>query len=274
MSLLKRTGPLKVPERAAMNDPGMSPAAPEGHEAYGLVEPFDSLAMQALALISESVSQFLDEFTRRVAVEMGRGCSITMQRGGDAAPYTVASSDEQTVRLDELQYAQDDGPCLTATRTGVPVIVTDMATESRFGSYPAHAARVGARSSMSYPLAMATEHALAALNLYAGHPLDPPPELRQRAEGLARNAAGALDLAQRLTDQRELIGNLTTALESRSVIDQAIGVLVAQQRCHPSAAFDLLVTASQSRNIKLRVIASRIVTSAQGNRPGTDGARP
>ena len=257
-------------------DPRNTPEEPEKHDDShddSTQASFDSSAMQVLLLVSESVTQILNEFTRRAAAETGHRCSLTVQRGGVSNPYTVASSDELTVRLDELQYARDDGPCLTALRSGTPVIVTDMATETRFGSYPAHAVEVGARSSMSYPLIMAEQDTAGALNLYADAPLDSSPELRKRAEALAKHGAGALALAHRLDDQQHLISNLKTALESRSVIDQAIGVLIAQQRCDSGAAFNLLLSASQNRNIKLRDVAAAIVASAHRNIPGAPGKR-
>ena len=51
------------------------------------------------------------------------------------------------------------------------------------------------------------------------------------------------------------------------MIDQAIGVIMAQERCTQGRAFDLLRSASQSRNVKLRDIAAAIVTSVSGEPP-------
>ena len=49
------------------------------------------------------------------------------------------------------------------------------------------------------------------------------------------------------------------AMDSRSVIDQAIGVVMAQNRCDAQAAFAILTRASQNRNVKLREIARATV---------------
>lgn len=51
------------------------------------------------------------------------------------------------------------------------------------------------------------------------------------------------------------------------MIDQALGVLMAQQRCGQARAFALLRNASQRRNIKLRELAREIVTSVSGEPP-------
>jgi AmiR/NasT family two-component response regulator len=51
------------------------------------------------------------------------------------------------------------------------------------------------------------------------------------------------------------------AMDSRSIIDQAMGVIMAQNRCDADAAFAILTRASQNRNIKLREIARGTVMS-------------
>jgi anti-sigma B factor antagonist len=48
-------------------------------------------------------------------------------------------------------------------------------------------------------------------------------------------------------------------LESLPVIEQAKGILMAQQRCGPDEAFGLIRRASQLANIKVRVLAAEIV---------------
>jgi DNA-binding response OmpR family regulator len=70
-----------------------------------------------------------------------------------------------------------------------------------------------------------------------------------------------------MTQLRELVlarserrsGNLEQALTSRTVISQAVGVVMAQQRCSPEQAFALLSRASQNRNVKLQVLAREVV---------------
>jgi AmiR/NasT family two-component response regulator len=57
------------------------------------------------------------------------------------------------------------------------------------------------------------------------------------------------------------------ALASRAVIDQALGVIMTQQRCSPDEAFDLLRGISQNRNVKVREVAVEIVTAVSGRLP-------
>ena len=62
-------------------------------------------------------------------------------------------------------------------------------------------------------------------------------------------------------------------LESLPVIEQAKGIVMAQQRCGPEEAFDLLRRASQRANLKLHVLAAQIVDQV-ASPPAATGARP
>jgi anti-anti-sigma regulatory factor len=66
---------------------------------------------------------------------------------------------------------------------------------------------------------------------------------------------------------------LKVALESHAVIDQAKGMLMMVYGLDDLAAFDLLRSASQQRNVRLRVLAERLVGSAQARGGMGSGAR-
>jgi AmiR/NasT family two-component response regulator len=53
------------------------------------------------------------------------------------------------------------------------------------------------------------------------------------------------------------------------VIDQALGVVMGQNRCTADEAFDILRTISQNRNGKLRDVAAEI-HRGQRTTPGTE----
>jgi AmiR/NasT family two-component response regulator len=65
---------------------------------------------------------------------------------------------------------------------------------------------------------------------------------------------GNLDALQRENDQ------LRAALTSRPEIEQAKGALMALHKCDADAAFAMLVRESQTKNVKLRVVAHNLVT--------------
>jgi hypothetical protein len=70
--------------------------------------------------------------------------------------------------------------------------------------------------------------------------------------------------ALRHYDEVTLSDHLRIALSSRSVIDQAVGIVMAHRQCGPEAAFATLRTISQRRNIKLRTVAGELVDNIKG----------
>ncbi len=58
------------------------------------------------------------------------------------------------------------------------------------------------------------------------------------------------------------------------VIEQAKGVLMAQHRCGPDEAFDLLRRASQHANIKVSILATRIVEQVASQHTHAGRPRP
>ncbi|MFH9137593.1 GAF and ANTAR domain-containing protein [Streptomyces sp. NPDC017524] len=197
------------------------------------------------------------------------GCGVTLER--ENRPLTVASAGTSAPLLDEAQYGQDDGPCLQALREGDEVSVNDMREESRWNGYPAFAVAAGTRSSLSLPIA-ARSHTAGALNLYAPKENGFADADLSGLRALAAQATGAVALAQRLSDTRTFTADLEAALRSRTVIDQAAGIVMNQRRCTSEEALQTLRTASQHRNVKLRDLCAQLVTSVSGG-PPSGGSR-
>jgi GAF domain-containing protein len=192
---------------------------------------------------------------------------MTVQSGG--RPITVACSDPLVAQVDQVQYQLDDGPCLHAMRGGHTVRIEDTthlkgtAVKARWPEFEAQAASHGIRSCLALPLT-ADGRSIGAINLYARTASAFGAAEAGRAEVFAENASGALTLALRLSSRVLLIEQLRSSLSSRSVIDQALGIIMAREHCGQSRAFSILRSASQNSNVKLREIASAIVTSVTG----------
>ncbi|WP_258725238.1 ANTAR domain-containing protein [Cellulomonas sp. NS3] len=96
----------------------------------------------------------------------------------------------------------------------------------------------------------------------------------ERAEMYADVIARAVPLQLRLSDQAQVSADLQAAMESRSVIDQALGVIMAENRCTRPEAFKILRSASQNRNVKLRDVAATIIENLVGTPPEPGVFRP
>jgi len=225
-----------------------------------------AVELQELLLTTEDIQEFLDQVAIIAAASLGpdASCGITLRRDGRA--MTVGSSDDRASRVDEVQYGHDQGPCLSSMRTGEINVIDDLADDHRWGAYQMDALAHGIRSSVSIPLRHG-ELSFGALNLYSGRPRAFGPDQRASAERFGAEATRVVALAVRLAARAELAANLKAALASRSTIDQALGVVMGQNRCGADAAFEVLRTASQNRNVKLRDIAAQIITAVSGTPP-------
>ncbi len=230
--------------------------------------PLAAASAQLLTLLTNAthLDTFLDRVVHlaRSVVDPPASVGLTLSR--DDQPFTVVSSDDLAAQVDEIQYGHDQGPCLDSLREGIIVRVDDLTREDRWDGYPAHAVAHGVISSLSLPL-IVDGQTVAALNLYSGRPAAFQGQPGRHAEAFAGQCAAALALVLRQIDQAQLQQQLLEAVTSRSVIDQAIGILMAQQRCTATAAFDLLRQASQHRNRKLRDVAADIITHVTGEPP-------
>ena len=73
--------------------------------------------------------------------------------------------------------------------------------------------------------------------------------------------AGNLAGETRISELAEEIAGLRKAIETRPVIEQAKGMIMASAGCGPDEAFQLLVSQSQHENRKLHIVAENLVRS-------------
>jgi hypothetical protein len=90
---------------------------------------------------------------------------------------------------------------------------------------------------------------------------------RQAAEIFGIQASMVLTVAVRQAQQTKLTDQLREALATRAVIDQALGVVMAQQGCDRDSAFAVLRQAPQIENRKLRAVATDVVEAVRGRPP-------
>jgi len=235
-------------------------------DGEGFTDTSSLRELHGALLGTQSVEQFLHEMAVMATrlVNRGLSCGMTMQPSG--RPVTVACSDQVAARVDEVQYELDDGPCLHAMRDGHMVRIRDTAEKARWPEFEAQAAVHGIRSCLALPLS-AEGKPVGALNLYSREASAFGVTEARRAENFADDASGALSLAIRLASHAALIEQLRSSLSSRTVIDQALGIIMAREHCTQARAFAILRSASQNSNVKLRDIAGAVVTSITGEPP-------
>ncbi len=239
----------------------------ETAEEPELVRLLDEVAEQlsALAKILDE-EEDLGRVLQRSVEQVTRGVpgadmvSVTVMHGDRGE--TVASSIERVWAIDADQYAAGDGPCLEAARTGEIVRVGVEEAHKRWPEFARSARAAGVESYLSCPLVIGEEF-VGSLNLYS----EKPHGFGDLDVALLRvymtAAVSAIANARRLAEARGLAENLRAAMESRAVIDQARGVLMARRGISAEQALDELSRQSQNTNVKLRVIAARLLESVR-----------
>jgi GAF domain-containing protein len=219
-------------------------------------------------LNSSDVQEFLAELARvsaRTLYQPGDEvlCGITLLRERKAA--TVAGSGDTAQVISRLEFESNDSPGLTASEGHLTVHVPDLGREDRWPVYSAAVIGHGIRSVLAVPFELEGE-TKATLLLYSPRAGRFDGRILGSAEDFVRQTSLALRLAVRFAHYSETAAHLRATLESRTVIDMAVGIIMAQNRCSQEEAFSLLKAASSTRNSKLHTVAAAVV-NALGHGP-------
>jgi GAF domain-containing protein len=260
--------------RRSVNDrtdrPMNAPPANDGPEGLALAALADerdpdlraSLAgLSQLAADRVSLAEMLThvaEFAVR-AIPGADGAGLALLQ--DQKAESVVRTHEFVRRVDDIQYGLDEGPCITAVRERRTVRSGCLDADERWPRFGAEVARLGVHSALSLPLVV-TGRPVAAINVYAHGDEAFDARAAHLAELFAVPAATSIHDARALSEARTLAAQLQCALNSRAVIDQALGIVMSRTGCTDQEAFDQLRATSQSRNIRLSVVANQLVSEA------------
>jgi GAF domain-containing protein len=171
---------------------------------------------------------------------------------------TVAGSSARAVTLDRIEQTLGDGPCIEALRTKSVVLLADVDADPRWPDYQRQLAANGCRSTLGVPLEIGDD-AAAALNFFGADTGLFTDDIIAEAAGFADLAGRALRLAVRLGTFQSRAEDLQSAMEHRTSIDLACGVIMAQNRCSQDQAMAILTRVSSNRNQKLREVAEDVL---------------
>lgn len=173
-------------------------------------------------------------------------------------PRTVAATGPLALELDQVQYDADEGPCLDSARLLQTHALDLSEADDRWPDFADGAARLGVTAFLATPL-VAGGRSVGALNLFS-----------TTAGGFEEVDGALVDLfcaraSVALANRRLYLSaiataeQLTEAMRSRAVIEQAKGVLMARGGLDADTAFRALTARSQRENRKLRDVAAAVV---------------
>ncbi|WP_438860696.1 ANTAR domain-containing response regulator [Amycolatopsis solani] len=234
----------------------------------GAARPGDGLGEQLAALTrvlldAATVEQALRQVASAAVVVIPHSelVSVTVrdQAGRYSTPFQTGAV---AAELDRAQYEAGRGPCVDAARPDGPgyTLAQDLSGTTPWPQFAAAATRHGFGSVLSTALQPAGEPAAirGALNVYS-HRDGITEDDRHRALLLATHGSLALARSQAAEVAELRDAHLHRAIESRDVIGQAKGILMARQGLTAERAFEVLRRTSQDLNVKLADIATTLV---------------
>jgi GAF domain-containing protein len=214
--------------------------------ADSLLDDFD--AVELLTLLTSRCVDLLDVSTAGV---------MLVAPEGDLRCVASSSETMRIIELFELQARE--GPCLDSFRLKERIIAeTPEILKLRWPSFGSRAIRAGYKSAYAFPMRLRDEH-IGSLNIFREQDGAMSSENLLAAQAFADMASITI-LNQRLTFEAQLLNQqLTTALTSRAILEQAKGVLVGRRGLKIEDAFTWMRLHARNNNVKLAVVAKEIV---------------
>ena len=211
-----------------------------------LVDDFD--IVELLTTLSERCVDVLDVAAAGV---------MLAAPDGELRVMTSSSEAMRVVELFELQ--SQEGPCLDCYRTGRPVVNEDLATvNGRWPRFSVVAQMAGFRAADAIPMRLRGQ-VIGALNLFRTETGSLNDDDVLVAQALADVATIAILQHSNAVDEHVLNDQLSRALNSRVVIEQAKGRIAEREHVDMPAAFFRLRNHSRNHNRRLAEVATDIV---------------
>jgi GAF domain-containing protein len=175
---------------------------------------------------------------------------LTVFRAGGSFE-TLAPTDPLVSEADQLQYELREGPCVEAAWEDETFVSNDLANDPRYPAWGPKAAAMGFGSLLAARLTIG-DSTIGALNLYATETREYSLDDRDTAVIFASHAAATIMTAR----ERD---NLKEAVEGRTLIGQAQGILMERFDLDAQRAFGVLRRFSQTQNVKLRHVAELVI---------------
>lgn len=181
-----------------------------------------------------------------------RYASITIKHA-DGRLETAAPTDKLIHDLDAAQYDLQEGPCYEAAVDDTYAAAPYLATDGRWPRYAPVAVSAGVQAQAGIRL-FETPKSNGALNLYADRS-GAFENFADLSELFSHQSALAIEYAREITQLQE-------AVVTRQLIGAAVGVVMRQYDLDEARAFAFLTRMSSTSNVKLRIVAERLVAEA------------
>jgi len=188
----------------------------------------------------------------------GAGISVMTE---DGPPGVAAASNPTSRLMEEMQFIVGEGPCMDAFALRRPCLQPDLddSPRDRWPGYTAGALEQGTRAVFAFPLQIGGAR-LGVMAIYRDYPGSLRPEHLALALGFAEAAVTMLLNGQQQAPTDEVAGGLGEALEYRSEVYHAQGMVMIQLRVSLAEAMVRLRAHAFAEDRRLAEVAREVVT--------------
>jgi transcriptional regulator with GAF, ATPase, and Fis domain len=174
--------------------------------------------------------------------------------------HLLASTSDDTHLTELFQIQNDQGPCLEASMTGLPVVANDLRHDGgRWPLFAPFAISAGFLAVSAFPMRQ-RGRVLGALNLFRRAPGAMDDNDARQAQALADIATiSILTFEASGADGGTEIGQMRQVLQSRMAVETAKGMVAAQFDVTVQAALDMLRRHAATHGLGLTAVAARLV---------------
>ncbi|GEA87779.1 ANTAR domain-containing protein [Cellulomonas cellasea] len=233
-------------------------------------------ALQDALAAATGVDELLGGVVLHAAAHVPDGVhvAVTVHRT-DRDPRSAGSSPGASSCV-EAELGSYDGPSVTSVAQGHRVVVVDVDAEAWWPAWRSAAVAAGFRTAAVVTRTVREECAVT-FTVLSERQESWDADALVRTELYVQEVARALEVCLRWADGAELAADLRSTLAGRAVIDQAVGVIMAENRCSAEDARAVLESASVNRNVDPRDVAAALIESVTGVAPSVPAefvARP
>jgi len=210
-----------------------------------LLEPYD---------VDEVLGDLMRAFT---AVFDLAGAGLALAEEGELRRTT--GFPDHVSALEQVEQEHQAGPCVEAFRSGEVFVLEDLGQYAdRWPAYCRAAEDLGLTGVVGVPLRLSGNH-VGAVDLYSSRARPWPRDDLHAAQVLAHMVTAFLVNASKLRQQEQLTEQLQQALDSRTLIEQAKGIVAESKRISVDEAFELIRRHARSRRVTVRAVSEAIV---------------
>lgn len=206
------------------------------------------------------VVELLNQLVRSCVDLLGVDAAGILLLKGDGS-LEVAASSNQTARFMEVfQIQSRSGPCVDVVRTGRRVVVTERADlERRWPVFGRAVSRIDYSAVYALPMRL-REETIGALNLFHSEERVFTEFDAEVTQALADAATIGIMQQRSLSRASALTEQLQLALDHRTSVEQAKGILAEYGGVDVGTAFEAIRTFARSHRLKLSAVAGQLVS--------------